>query len=63
MIVKGTEPRPIIGYAIVLFIVILVITNQELLEIIPGKAFGVGVILVSIVIGSFFTKIWTHRAP
>lgn len=42
---KGVEPRPIMGFFIVLVIIVIVATNQELL-LLPDsvKIFGVAVI-------------------
>ncbi len=43
---KGTEPRPIVGYLMVLLIIAIVATNQELSILLPNwiKIFGIAVI-------------------
>jgi len=47
---KGTEPRPIVAYVIVLFLIFIIVTNRELLFFLPQTVQFVP----PTVVGSFF---------
>ena len=49
---RGIEQTPILAYAIIIVIVYLVVTDQDLLNLIPSEAIFVGMTIVAVIIYS-----------
>ena len=56
---RGIEQTPILAYAIIIVIVYLVVTDQDLLNLIPSEAIFVG---MAIVAGIMYSKMRNQRS-